>query len=621
MPTSPAPRSTKKTLGGSASDSNIATSAHVSPPRSTKKKLNQELLELEHDDGKRHSKELTLCLNEYAKKIEELHEKNRLLEEELSFDDHVARDDPFYNEQTAEKLSNLYLQGNNFMIRLELERKEVARLNTLIQSQESVLAQQKTKLYELAALDHNHAIMLGRIRKMEHDVDRRLVKMNEKLNRNRKLRETIDAHRTERARMDEVYTKISTETMSKRHKLVRITEEVEKLREEVKAVEQEIVDVRQQGEEWEMKCDRRAAVLLQELKEIATHQKDAEELVDVERYKFLGENDIMRNMSEAKENVLQSRAKRSRWKTGQTKVATDVVLTKYQENRTYIEKIHEVSEHFDRIQHVNQLAEEIEYHRQVSTKLREEIGKLKQRKDSVDFQRMNRIEGLRSKLQYTNEQKKLKEDANREMHKFLEAIKPAVLLFHSRIGCSEIHSDGDMKVVLGDIEEQIVTILQSYHAKVEAATKEENVPEESIVSTKISPQTSPSKRKASVAVRSRRSSVVARASVDRTNESETARAGSVVVATSSPAPPSGISPAKSADQGVPAVNTGGDATKSPVTKSAKEMLSKQQPYRYVGLRPPHMSMEELRKKDNVEEEYPLTYHELKTKVWQNDTSQ
>lgn len=262
---------------------------------------------------------------------------------QLSFDDHVARDDPFFNEQTAEKLSNLYLQGNNFMIRLELERKEGARLNALIQLQETTLAQQKMRLYELAALDHNHAIMLGRVRKIEHDIDRRLVKMNEKLNRNRQLREAIDAHRTERARMDDIYTKISTETLSKRHKVTRASDEVEKLRAEVAVVEQEIEDVRQEGEEWEMKCDRRATVLLQELKEIALHQKDAEELVDVKKYKFLGENDIMKNVSEAQESVVQSRAKRSKWKNGQTKVTTDVMLTKYQENRTYIEKIHEVS--------------------------------------------------------------------------------------------------------------------------------------------------------------------------------------------------------------------------------------------------------------------------------------
>ncbi|KAG6964774.1 hypothetical protein JG687_00005765 [Phytophthora cactorum] len=557
MPTSPAPRSMKKVAATAANNSGPgAPSPAGSPTRSGKKKLqgshiDQQLIALEHDDGNRHSKELTLCLNEYAKKIDDLQEKNRRLEEELAFDEYVARDDPFFNEQTAEKLSNLYLQGNNFMIRLELERKEVARLNALIQSQETILAQQKMKLYELAALDHNHAIMLGRVRKMEHDIDRRLVKMNEKLNRNRQLRGVLDAHRAERARMDDSFTKISTETLSKRHKVARVNEEVEKLRQEIEAIEQEIEDVRQEEEEWEMKCDRRAAVLLQELKEIALHQKDAEELVDVEKYKFLGENDIMKTVSEAKESEIQSRAKRSKWKSGQTKITTDAMLTKYQENRTYIEKIHEVSG----------TKTEIENHRQVSTKLREEIGRLKQRKDSADFQRMNRIEGLRSKIQYTNDQKKLKENANREMQTFLEQLKPAVLLFHSRIG-----SD-DMKQVLSDIEEQIVTVLQAYHAKVEANKKEEasNLP---IATSGLPSQASPVKRKASVAVA---------------------------------APP--------------------DGDKTATAKTVNALLSKQQPYRYAGLRPPHLSVEELRKKDNVEEEYPLTYHELKVKVWHSDTSQ
>ncbi|POM58581.1 Hypothetical protein PHPALM_36752 [Phytophthora palmivora] len=602
MPTSPAPRSVKKGTASLASGS--GPSPAVSPTRAGKKKLqssshiDQQLLQLEHDDGKRHSRKLTLCLNEYAKKIDDLHEKNRRLEEELSFDDNVARDDPFFNEQTAEKLSNLYMQGNNFMIRLELERKEVDRLNTLIQSHETTLAHQKMKLYELAALDHNHSIMLGRVRKMEHDIDRRLVKMNEKLNRNRQLREVIDAHRTERARMDDIYTKISTETLSKRHKVARVSEEVEKLRQEVVAVEQEIEDIRREGEEWELQCDRRSAVLLQELKEIALHQKDVGELIDVEKYKFLGENDIMKTVSEAKESEVQSRAKRSKWKTGQAKVTADTMLTKYQENRTYIEKIHE-------------LAEEIEHHREVSTKLREEIGKLKQRKDSVDLQRMNRIESLRSKLQHTNEQKKLKEDANREMQTFLEAIKPAVLLFHSRIGCSNVHND-DMKQVLGDIEEQIVTVLQAYHAKVEAAKKEE-IPVQTIASTSLSPQVSPAKRKSSVAVttRNRRSSVGLKAMAAFVPDSETARTGSTAISTGSSA----------SHQSPPAVAPAADGNKSPTTKSVKAILAKQQPYRYTGLRPPHMSMEELRKKDNVEEEYPLTYHELKVKVWQSDASQ
>ncbi|KAG1708787.1 hypothetical protein DVH05_022409 [Phytophthora capsici] len=88
MPTSPAPRSVKKGAATPANGSGFASSPASSPTRAGKKKLqsshiDQQLLELELDDGKRHSKELTLCLNEYAKKIDELQEKNRRLEEEV----------------------------------------------------------------------------------------------------------------------------------------------------------------------------------------------------------------------------------------------------------------------------------------------------------------------------------------------------------------------------------------------------------------------------------------------------------------------------------------------------------------------------------------------------------
>lgn len=262
---------------------------------------------------------------------------------QLSFDDNVTREDPFFNEQVAEKLSNLYVQGNDYMVRLELERKEVGRINALIQENENVLALQRTKLYELAALDHNHAILLGRIRKMENDIDRRIVKMNEKLNSNRKLRERIDAQRMERARMDDIYTKVSLEALTKKHRVARTRDEVQQLRDDVATIESQLEYIQKEGEEWEQACDHRASALLQELKEIALHQRESDELVDVEKHKYLGDNELMRSLSNYHENADQSRTKRGRGKGTQARAATDNVLTKYQENRTFIEKIHEVS--------------------------------------------------------------------------------------------------------------------------------------------------------------------------------------------------------------------------------------------------------------------------------------
>ncbi|GMF64647.1 unnamed protein product [Phytophthora lilii] len=175
-----------------------------------------------------------------------------------------------------------------------------------------------------------------------------------------------------------------------------------------------------------------------------------------------------------------------------------------------------------------------------------------------------------------------------------------------------------MKQVLGDIEEQIVSVLQAYHAKVEA-TKKDDVPMQTIASTTLSPQQSPSKRKASVVASSRRGSMGARAMAEFISEGEAARAGSASAASPSSSTAGGTS--KAGQEGPPPPSIPADGSKSPSTKTINAMVSKKQPYRYAGLRPPHMSMEELRKKDNMEEEYPLTYYELKVKVWHSDASQ
>ncbi|GLE07603.1 hypothetical protein PINS_up018206 [Pythium insidiosum] len=68
------------------------------------------------------------------------------------------------------------------------------------------------------------------------------------------------------------------------------------------------------------------------------------------------------------------------------------------------------------------------------------VHRLKQRKDSVDVQRMNRIESLKARLQLLIDQKKHKEESNLELQDSLAALRPSILLLHSRIGCPDVHS-------------------------------------------------------------------------------------------------------------------------------------------------------------------------------------
>lgn len=43
-------------------------------------------------------------------------------------------------------------------------------------------------------------------------------------------------------------------------------------------------------------------------------------------------------------------------------------------------------------------------------------------------------------MQHTIDQKKHKEEVNHNLQDFLAVLKPSILLFHSRIGCPEVHS-------------------------------------------------------------------------------------------------------------------------------------------------------------------------------------
>lgn len=81
-------RSTKKVATSASPSGGLTLSKSASESSLKKKKqqgglLEQELLLLERDEGKRHARELSACLLDYAKKIEDLQEKNRRLEEEV----------------------------------------------------------------------------------------------------------------------------------------------------------------------------------------------------------------------------------------------------------------------------------------------------------------------------------------------------------------------------------------------------------------------------------------------------------------------------------------------------------------------------------------------------------
>lgn len=169
-------------------------------------------------------------------------------------------------------------------------------------------------------------------------------------------------------------------------------------------------------------------------------------------------------------------------------------------------------------------------------------------------------------------------------------------------------AESDLRKILGQVEEQIVTILQKYHAKTLADQNAKPAAGAEGDPSELS-RASPTGKRESSAVKTRRGMFVLDGSPDlRLRSTDDTNPGGDGAAS-----PLHLSPTNVQGSASP------DGHKATNLKAISALVAKKQPYRYNGLRPPHMSVEELRKKDNVEEEYPLTYQELKSKVWHSDT--
>ncbi|KAF0695602.1 Aste57867_13642 [Aphanomyces stellatus] len=541
--------------------------------------LDHELMVLVRDDGRRHNEEVSKTLSEYSKQVAEMQEKNKQLAAELDFDSRNTRNDPFYNESSAHEMSHLQIEGNKFTKMIEVERRKIAQYDLAIQDCERTLAEQKLSLGSGTVLELNEASLVTKIksghcrispdynrRKMETEIDRKMVKFNEKLATNKGLRKTLDMKRVERATTDSVYATIESETLDKTQRIATEERDVAKMREQVASQIHAIETLKAEAAACESSCEEKAAAILKDLKnqaaESMTNSLDESSVASPKKYLSPGADKTF-----IEEKLNKSKITRSRWKIIQEKVTSDISVRKYNENREFIERIHQVSgtktvmemidafntqevEHFAQIQYVNRLAEDIETYRAQCAKLREEIGKMKLRNDAVDVQKTQRTKTLKTRREKSHDQEAHLVEKTNQIQLTIAALKPALMALHVRIGCKENQDEKSLRGILGEIEHKMADIIHTMHAK--------------------------------------------------SNRKLGGDAGGLPAALSQ--------------------SLGSASALSLASATEPSILGKsEQPYRYNAVKPPTLTLSEMYKKETAEEEYPLTYDELKAKVWRKET--
>ena len=101
-------------------------------------------------------------------------------------------------------------------------RKKIQEINERIAEVEVQLADLAKKSVSKHYTTKTKAMMASQVRKLETELDRKMVQLNERICSNKKLRANLDHFRMERLTMDAVYTSLEMEKFQLQHKIKKM---------------------------------------------------------------------------------------------------------------------------------------------------------------------------------------------------------------------------------------------------------------------------------------------------------------------------------------------------------------------------------------------------------------
>lgn len=166
-------------------------------------------------------------------KIDKLKTDNERLKEELALETRQAKMSMTSGSghssmgSTMSKTSNLDHgeSGEMYLRKIEIEKKRIAELDLQIKKMEESILQQRSDMGGINANRETSKTIQKNIRMLENRLDKALVKYNEALGHNKKLRETIDNLRRERIVFDGIYKKLEGDLIAIKNEMSAIIHE------------------------------------------------------------------------------------------------------------------------------------------------------------------------------------------------------------------------------------------------------------------------------------------------------------------------------------------------------------------------------------------------------------
>ncbi|CAM9405843.1 unnamed protein product [Ascophyllum nodosum] len=146
--------------------------------------------------------------------IKSIQHGNELLKSNLAWE---ARESRFITNPTvAAEIQRLQDQADVYAKKTEQDRRKIQDLDRQIAATQAKVLEHRQKTGGLTASQENNEMISRQIRTLENKLDKEMVKFNECLAHNKKLRERINMLRRERVVFDNIYKKIEKELHDKK---------------------------------------------------------------------------------------------------------------------------------------------------------------------------------------------------------------------------------------------------------------------------------------------------------------------------------------------------------------------------------------------------------------------
>jgi len=179
-------------------------------------------------------------------KILKLRSDNNRVKSELQLETNQAKS--CFHKTGSTSISALQSEGDYYQQKYQAEQQQINQLNQEIQDLETQILDQRSEMGGVNANRENGKTTLKMIRMLENRLDKANVKFNEALGHNKKLRETIDNLRRDRAVFDGIYSKLQSDLETKKDEMGKIMDDAMCAYEARIQAQVEMVKLREQGD-------------------------------------------------------------------------------------------------------------------------------------------------------------------------------------------------------------------------------------------------------------------------------------------------------------------------------------------------------------------------------------